>query len=171
MLILPIHFDANEWFVLIVLTPLILAFFFFRKVLPTAVTIAVLLYFSSIGKWVDYVLGIKYRLYLALDTYQQDLFDWLCLGVAYPLMGYFYIYFMIRWKLQGTIAAIYIVAWAIFVYASEWTSSFFKVFVYNGWRLSYSFIVYLAVLTIAFYYVKVILRYYDKFVEEKFIKS
>lgn len=72
MLLLPIHFDENEWFVIIALIALTIGLIVFRKVLPSAVTVAILVYFASIGKWTDYVIGIKFKQYLALDTFKQD---------------------------------------------------------------------------------------------------
>jgi len=162
LLILPIQFDANEWFVLIVLIFLLSAFIFLPKILPHSITIALLLFFAAIGKWTDYVLGIKYQLYIGIDTYQQELFDWLCLGVAYPLFGYFYVYFMMKWKLKGVIVAPYILVWAALIWFLEWVSTLFKVFTYNEWRLTYSFFVYLTLLITAFFYVKVIFRFYSE---------
>lgn len=166
MLLFPIHFDKNEWFVLAALLPLVLGFIVFRKVLPPGITVAVLVYFAAIGKWTDYVIGIKFQQYLTLDTFKQDLFDWLCLGIAYPLIGYFYVYILVRWKLKGILTVVYIFACSILLVFSEWMASIFKVFVYIGWNLTYSFVVYLLVLTLGFFYLKVIQRYYCFFIQK-----
>ncbi|AZV42850.1 hypothetical protein [Peribacillus asahii] len=166
MLLLPIHFDENEWFVLIALLPLILGFIVFRKVLPSGITVAVLLYFASIGKWTDYVIGIKFQQYLALDTFKQDLFDWLCLGIAYPLFGYFFVYILVRRELKGIFVSFYILVWSVILVFSEWVASLFNVFVYMEWNLMYSFVVYLLVLTLGFFYLKVIQRCYCFFIQK-----
>ncbi|MFS0674513.1 hypothetical protein [Ornithinibacillus sp. 179-J 7C1 HS] len=166
MLLLPVHFDENEWFVIIVLISLIIGFIVFRIVLPSVITVAILIYFASIGKWTDYVIGIKFKQYLALDTFKQDLYDWLCLGIAYPLVGYFFVYFMVRWKLKGIFTVIYILVWSIMLAFSEWVASLFHVFIYIGWNLMYSFIVYLSVLTLCFCYLKFIQRLYYELIEK-----
>lgn len=166
MLLLPVHFDENEWFVIIVLISLIIGFIVFRIVLPSVITVAILIYFASIGKWTDYVIGIKFKQYLAFDTFKQDLYDWLCLGIAYSLVGYFFVYFMVRWKLKGIFTVIYILVLSIMLAFSEWVASLFHVFIYIGWNLMYSFIVYLSVLTLCFFYLKFIQRLYYELIEK-----
>jgi hypothetical protein len=165
MLILPIEFDENEWFVIIVIVLLVSLFIFTRKILPFAMIVAILVYFATIGKWTDYVIGIKLQRYLALDTFKQDLFDWLSLEIAYPLVGYFFVYFLIRWKIKGIITLLYIVVWSILLTFSEWISSLFHVFIYFRWNLIYSFVIYFFVLSLGFLYLKLIQRLYDSYIK------
>lgn len=160
MLLLPIHFDENEWFVIMALFLLTLGLIIFRNVLSSAVIVAVLIYFATIGKWTDYVVGIKFQHYLALDTFKQDLFDWLCLEIAYPLIGYFFVNFLASWKLKGMFTILYIFLWSILLVFSEWIASLFNVFIYIRWNLLYSFVVYFSVLSLCILYLKLIQRVY-----------
>ena len=49
--------------------------------------------------------------------------------------------------------AVYIVIWSTFGTAFEWLSSYFKVFIYKGWKPTYSFTFYLFIqsLTLLFF--------------------
>lgn len=143
MLRMPVTFDSNEWFVLLAVIITVAGALFFRRVMPFPVALACFLFVSSVGKWTDHVIGMHYDLYDALDTKGHDLFDALCLSIAYPLLGYFFIYFLIRWKVKGWSLCGYILCWSAMITFFEWVSSLFQVFVYRGWNLALSFLVYL----------------------------
>lgn len=153
MLRLPITFDWNEWFVLATVILTVAGAVSFRKMMPFSVAAACFLFGGSVGKWTDYVTGMHYNLYDAMDTKGHDLFDALCLSITYPLLGYFFIYFLIRLNVKGLNVTWYILFWSVTITFFEWVSSLFNVFRYIRWNLALSFLVYLVffVALFAFY--------------------
>lgn len=142
---LPNSFDINEWFVLISMFIAFSVLHLLPKRFPLSISILIMLYSSTIARFADHILAMpRIDLYDIMNSPYYDLFD-IFTYVLIGLAGYFFVYFYDRLRIKGYWIAVYIVIWSVFGTAYEWLSSYFKVFIYKGWKPTYSFSVYLLV--------------------------
>ncbi|TVY07123.1 hypothetical protein FPZ49_25365 [Paenibacillus cremeus] len=85
-----------------------------------------------------------------IDLYDTNIYPWLTLSELptwgmYPISGYLFIYFYDKWKINGLGIPFYVFGWTLLGTAFEALSTAFGVFIYKGWSLKYSFLVYLIV--------------------------
>jgi hypothetical protein len=143
----PVRFDVNEWFI-IVISILVWSIIFRlpRRFSPTAI-LTVCLFNLFLGQMTDFILGkppLDYYYYNDIAGY--EIFDLILYVFPYTAFAYLidYIYHWRRfrgWRLVG-----YVLAGALVTTGIEWVSvRYFHVFTYTGWRLSYSFAVYILV--------------------------
>jgi hypothetical protein len=143
---LPEKFDANEIF--IILSTIITLFLVYK--LPrrlSAVTIVIIWTFNVfLALLADITISIKpYNFYFTIDHYTHELFDVILHFVTYPTLPYFVVNFYQYQKPKGLKGLLYIIFWAGVAISIEWISVKFHVFTYTGWKLYFSFFVYIVV--------------------------
>lgn len=159
---LPKSFDQNEWFIIISFTLSVLVFILLPKRIPITITVLLLIFSSVVARLFDHLLaGPTLDLYDLNDTGKFELFD-LFTYLLYSPFGYFFIYFYEKWELRGYQLFIYIVTCTTTATAYEWVNHYFNVFNYKGWKISYSFTVYLAIQPIMLLFYEIIKKEYQK---------
>ena len=150
---LPVSFDQNEWFVLISFVISFAFVFILPRRFSLSLIILMFLFAAVVARLCDHLLaGPNSNLYSLMDTGTYDLFDMLTYFLYMPF-AYFFIYFYDKWKIRGYYILLYVVGSVFAGTIYEWITTYFDVFNYHGWKVYYSFTVYLAVqpLTILFY--------------------
>lgn len=139
-------FDENEWFIIISLVLVLTIARLLQKQFSTMVVVFVMLFNVFLGQTVDYILAVPpYDLYDINDQKQYEIFDGILYFLLYPPTAYIVIYFYDKWRITGIFVFAYIIAWALITTGLEWIATVFQVFKYNGWKLIFSFPVYIAV--------------------------
>jgi len=162
MLILPKHFDENEWFIiLIILLSTIL--FKLPKRFPASITILILLLSVAIPKIIDHSIAAisPYDFYRLNDSEKFEVFD-LMLDGAYLPFGYLCIYFYDIFLPKGFQIVLYILVWSVFAVSFEFICTNLHVFTYHGWQLIYSFPTYITVISLFLSFYACIHYYYKK---------
>lgn len=161
-MILPVRFDQNEWFLLITLLVCLLIFFWLPTRFPRSITISIVVMTIFVGQLVDIILSLEpLDFYDINDTSQFDLFDFLAL-IIYGCFGYFLAYLYDLFRPQSLILWLYITLWALVSTGYEWISIQFGVFHYKGWQVMYSFIFYLAVISVMLLYFRFLQKEHAK---------
>jgi hypothetical protein len=140
---LPVQFDQNEWFVIIALIISYSIIIYLPKKIPFSIFVLISVYALVIARMYDHMIAsptVDY--YDIMDTTKYDLFD-LLLYLLYPPFGYLFIYFYERWGIKGYLTLLYILIWSLLGMGFEYLASYFQVFQYKGWKIFYSFTVYL----------------------------
>lgn len=159
---LPVKFDLNEWFILIMLALGYSIMFKLPPRFPRSIVILVLLLSICIVKIVDVVwMQPPYDLYDVNDTPYYELFDFFT-WFLYPPFAYFCVYFYDRQQLRGLSIGLYIVASAIFSTGLEGLAVLCHVYTYKGWKFFYSFPVYIAVITLTLAFFQFVKSYFMK---------
>ncbi|NPV91641.1 MAG: hypothetical protein HPY50_12795 [Firmicutes bacterium] len=161
----PVRFDANEWFIIATGILFWLAVFWLPRRFSLTTILTICLFNLFLGQMTDFIIGkppLDYYYYN--DTIKYEYFDLLLYLVPYPAFGYFinYIYHWLGyrgWRLAG-----YILAGALVTTGMEWISvRFFHVFTYTGWRLLYSFLVYILVFVLNLMVFRFARQYTEKY--------
>lgn len=140
----PVHFDSNEWFIII--TALLVTVIFLslprRFSFTQIVVIFVLnLFFGMVGD--DILAGPPYNFYDVMDS---PLFEWndlLTYFFQYPMTMYFFLYFYDKWQPQKLPLLGYVIGWIMMTIVWERIAALFHVFTYNHWGILDSFVVYI----------------------------
>ncbi|RAN85258.1 hypothetical protein B5P41_34590, partial [Bacillus sp. SRB_28] len=112
------------------------------------VTLIMLLFSMTYAQVIDHILaGKSSDLYDINDIEKYEWFD-LITWFLYPPFGYTFVYYYDKWAIRGVRVFWYILLWAFISMGEEVLSLKFNIFAYNGWKLSYSFPVYLITLSI-----------------------
>lgn len=142
----PLHFDLNEWFVILALVLMILIVCILPKRFSPVVTTFILVFNVYMGQTIDLLIGAPpYDQYDMLDRDKYEIVDGILYLFNYPLIAYVALTLYGQWKVKGLGRFFYIGAWALITMSAEWVADLAHVFTYKGWRLAYSFIVYLGV--------------------------
>jgi hypothetical protein len=146
---LPEKFDENELFIIfstIVTWSLILMLT--RRM--SAVTVTIIWTFNVfLALLADITITVKpYELYFTIDHKTHELFDVVLHFVTYPALPYFVVNSYQHYKPKGLKLLSFVVFWGGVAIALEWTSVQFNVFTYTGWKLYFSFLVYLIVFAV-----------------------
>lgn len=151
---LPKSFDGNEWFIIIAITLSYSLILWLPKRFPLGLTILLLLFGSTIARIYDHLLSSPdLNLYHIMDSSKYELFDVISYFLYAPF-SYLYVYLYERLNVRGLWILLYIVISSIIGTLFEGVNALFHVFNYHGWKLTYSFSVYLFVqaLTLLFYH-------------------
>lgn len=146
--------EINDWFILC--SNLFNLFILYKlpKKFPASITILILLFGVAIAKIANFIFGIPpYNLYeIDSATDRLDLID-LLLTAVYAPFSYYFLYIYDNWKFKGVSLFFYIFIVAMFAVGFEYLAVLADVFEYRGWKLYYSFPVYLISLslTVLFY--------------------
>lgn len=145
---LPENFDQNEWFVLISLLISYAVVFFLPKRFPVSIAVIIMLFALNVARLFDHLLSTPHlELYTMMDTGKYELFD-LLLYLLYPPFAYLFVYLFDRLRVRGYWIVFYLVVSSGFGTFFEWINVKFHVFQYFGWKLPYSFTVYLVTQTL-----------------------
>lgn len=158
----PEKFDVNEWFILGALLGSLLVFLLLPKRLPKPITPLIVLVSISFPSILDHSLAVNpHNLYNLNDRKDYEIFD-LILYLVYPAFGYLYVYLLnlLQWKRLKLVA--YLLIWTLFSVVFEMTLTKIHVFVLTGWKHVYSLPVYIAVLTLTYYFFIFIMNYQTK---------
>jgi len=145
---LPKHFDENEWTIIV---GIFLSTLLWRlpKKIPTEITILIVLFSMAVPKIMDHLIAsVSPNLYQITDSEKYELFD-LLLDIVYIPFGYLCIYVYEIWKPKKLKLVFYIFLWSVLAVCFEFVMVKVHVFTYRGWRLAYSFPIYITVITIA----------------------
>lgn len=143
---LPKHFDENEW---TIIAGIFLSILLWRlpKKIPTEITILIILFSMAVPKIMDHLIAsVSPNLYQITDSEKYELFD-LLLDIVYIPFGYLCIYVFEIWKPKKLKLVFYIFIWSIFSVCFEFVMVKVHVFTYRGWKLAYSFPIYIMVIT------------------------
>ncbi|MBT2215724.1 hypothetical protein KK120_07805 [Virgibacillus dakarensis] len=143
MISLPIAFDENEVYIIIWLILSFCLFFLLPKRFPLSITIVMMLLGVVIAKLFDHLLSSpELNFYNLMDTGKYELFDIISYCLYAPF-AYFFIYFFDKLHIRGLGIFLYILVWSWIGIMFEGISVIFHFFNYHGWKLTYSFGVYL----------------------------
>ncbi|WP_040203725.1 hypothetical protein [Neobacillus jeddahensis] len=149
MLVLPDKFDSNEWFIIL---SIIVAYSFILilpKRFPLSITLILLIFNMTYAQVVDHILaGVSVDLYDINDVEKYEWFDWIT-WFLYPPFGYLFAYFYDKWSVRGVRVFWYIILWVFIAMGQEMLCLWFNIFTYDGWKIPYSFPVY--ILTLCLY--------------------
>ncbi|MCY9661518.1 hypothetical protein P5G65_20475 [Paenibacillus chondroitinus] len=138
------HFNANEWFVIAMIVLGLLAVVILPKKFTPVQTLFTLLIGIVFGLIFDHTIGLPpFDLYDVGDDSKYHCFDIFSYAMYAPF-GYLFIY-LYKWLgLKGYYIIPYIIIWSLLSVGIEWLSSLLGVFHYkNGYRLMFSFPIYL----------------------------
>lgn len=142
----PSNFDHNEWFILVSMILLLIAFIKMPKSMPKDLTLSIFLFFAVIGLNADVLMAASYPFdfYTITDSPKLEIFDVLVYIVNYSIYGYFFAWILSKWKMGAGVFGLFIICWSGLTTLIEWTSVKFRVFTYiNGWTTAYSSLCYL----------------------------
>lgn len=144
-----IKWDGNEAFILgLIILLVALQWYLIRKLpLPQTVSIWVLNYY--LVKLADLTIGVPPLDFY--DTMDQPKYEWSDISThffVYPILGFIFIYAYQRWRLRGIPLAAYVLLWTGISVVFEWCAVYAQIFHYTGWKLWWSFFVYLTVFLI-----------------------
>jgi hypothetical protein len=164
---LPVKFDQNEWFIIVSIIIAYSITFFLPRRFPSGITVLIMLFGPTVARLFDHFLASpKLDLYTLTDTTKYDLFD-LITYFLYAPFSYFFVYIYDRLKVKGYWTILYILLCTSFGTIYEWISTLFHVFKYNGWKLNYSFTVYLLTQCFALLFYHLVKRNYYLLSKEK----
>jgi hypothetical protein len=167
MMPLPQKFDANEWFLIIWLIISYVVALSLPKRFPSSLTLLYMLYGPIAARISDHVLSSpKYDLYTLMDTEKYELFDAITYFLYAPF-SYIFIYLFDRWGIRGYWILLYILISTSLGTMFEWLNEYFHVFTYKGWKLMYSFTVYLIVQCIILLFYQLVKRSYQSSTNQK----
>ncbi|HEY0826874.1 MAG TPA: hypothetical protein VGE40_02170 [Bacilli bacterium] len=145
---LPKNFDYNEWMIIISLIATYTFAFRLPKRFPQTITILIVLFSFSLEKSTDLILEYPpYTLYYLNDSTLFELSDFFTCFL-YPVFGYILLHYYDKWNIRGISNFFFILAGSIFGTLFEWITVLAHVFEYTGWKLEYSFTVYLLVISL-----------------------
>jgi hypothetical protein len=149
---------ANEWFILSINVINLIVFFKLPKKFPVSITILIFLFGLTMAKTANFIFGIPpYNLYEINNTTDElDLID-LLLSAIYPPFSYYFLYIYTNWKFKGISLFLYIVIAAVLSVGFEYVAILANVFQYKGWKLFYSFPVYLISLSLALLFFRLLI--------------
>jgi hypothetical protein len=143
MMPLPQKFDQNEWFLLIGIILSYTIIFLLPKRFPLSLSVLMMLFGATVARLSDHLLASpRLDLYNLMDTRKFDLFD-LITYFYYAPFSYLFVYVYSRLQIKGFWVLGYIIIWSLVGTIFEWINKEFHVFSFHGWKLPYSFTVYL----------------------------
>lgn len=155
---LPIHFDANEIFLIIMIS---IGFFIIYKLpnkLPVSIGILMILWTIAVARISDHLLasialGAHLDFYDVMDSHKFEFFD-LPAYMLYGTYAYILIYIYKRLNLKSQFIPLFVLFMSLASALFEYLTIIFKIYHYKNWSLLYSLSVYLFVhpITLLFYH-------------------
>ncbi|WP_067619061.1 hypothetical protein [Alicyclobacillus acidiphilus] len=159
MLPLPRRFDGNEWFILGTIALGFVCVVLLPKRYPNAVATLVVLFCVSIAVILDHTIATPpLNMYNLNDQQKYELMD-VVTYFMYSPYALISVYLYDRLNPRGIFFVAYIVGWSAFAVCFEWLAVIFHVFTYTGWRLLYSFSVYLIATPLQLLFFRYTMRY------------
>lgn len=129
--------------------------------LTISLTVLVCLFAIFIASLFDHLLATSITdYYNIMDSGKYEFFDYL-LYLLYAPFAYLFVYLYEEWNLKGYGILLYILVWSIVGTIFEWISHLFYVFNYKGWKIGYSFTVYLIIQPLTLLYFKFLKNNYS----------
>lgn len=146
------YFNSNELFIIFVLAIGNLLVWKLPKKFPTKESLIYFMYLIFVGTIFDHTISIQpFDYYDVNDKSAYQLMDFLSY-ITYGPFGYFFIYCYDYFKIEKRYNTIYIFLWTIVALVTEYLAQVLGVFHYkNGYKIDYSFPIYLLVLTSCLY--------------------
>lgn len=147
-------FDKNEITILILLTLAYTLFFILPFKFKREITWLLMLLGFTIGVFFDFTIGGGLIDFFTLnDTNHYELFD-LCYYLIFAPFSYFFIYFYDMFNIHKKTFIFYILLWVIVGVSMQWVFTKLGIVEFqNGYRISFSFAVFLTTQTFtALYY-------------------
>jgi len=143
---LPEHFNSNEWFTIV---SIVLAMGV-ALALPkrfSLVEITVYTVFTVyLSQTIDSLIAVEpFDFYDVNDTPKLEWFDIAIYYFCYPPTTYLYLYFYDKWRVRGWKRVGYVLGYSLLSMLLEGVADLFGVYTYKGWKLYYSFFVYVGV--------------------------
>ncbi|MDQ6418502.1 hypothetical protein RB620_03535 [Paenibacillus sp. LHD-117] len=144
------RFNANEWFVIGMLTLVIILLAVLPRRFPVKWAAVFTLYGAFSGLYLDHTLAVEPLDYYDVnDNSSFELLDFLTY-VIYGPFSYLLAYLHDRWKIKPSRDPLYVLCWALLSVGVEWFAMKIGVFHYkNGYNLYYSFPIYLLVISLS----------------------
>jgi hypothetical protein len=140
---MPVHFDENEWFILVTAMLEFTVVLMLPRRFPTTQIVILFVLNFFLGVVGDEILaGPPYNFYDIMDSPLLEWSDLITYLVHYPLTMYLFIYFYDKWRPRKLRLIGYMIGSVLSTIAIERVSSLFHVFSYNDWTMFDSFIVY-----------------------------
>lgn len=147
----------NEVFIIILAIILFIIIIKLPRIFPTSITILLFLVGAATASFYDIVISeVPYDFYDVFDNPNYEPMITL-LYIVFGSFAYIFIYFYEKLHLKNFYIMLYILGCSLFAVIFEGVMEYFNVFTYKGWKLFFSFPVYLSVQwqTILFYnYIK-----------------
>jgi hypothetical protein len=119
-------------------------YFMVRKHFPPVVTIVIWVYMIAFVETIDYgVAFTPFRIYYCGDNITYEPSGTVLHFLVFPPFSFFFLYFYDKWRLRGLRLVLYMLIWSGFAIGLEWIFVINGVFTYTGWKLPYSFPVYI----------------------------
>lgn len=143
------RFNSNEWFVIAGLSIGILLVILLPRRFPIKTSIVFFMCGVFFGFFFDHTLSvIPVSFYDVNDSSRFQLIDFISYFMYGPV-SYLFFYVYDRLRIKPTFGPLYILCWSLIAVGMEWMAVAFRVFHYqNGYRLAYSFPIYLVVQSI-----------------------
>ncbi|WP_191557127.1 hypothetical protein [Metabacillus idriensis] len=140
------------------------------KKFPAAVTILIFTFSAFIGLTADHILAIPpYDIYDVNDSPKFEVWDFIYYSM-YGFFGYFFLYLYQQWRIRGIITIGYIIIWSVFSVFYEWIAVLVGIFDFSkGYKIQYSFPVYLFIQTFFIIFFHFVTKEYDKLKEKSSI--
>lgn len=157
----PIHFDANEWFILVISVASWGIFLLLPNRLSYVTLFIIWLFNGLLAFTADFSIGVKpFDLYDFGDRPEFEWFDIILYLFTYPPSQFFMLYFYSRWRPTGWYLFGYLLLFSLTTVGLEAISTYcFHVFTYKGWKLHYSAPIYLIIYTLNLLVFRFIQRY------------
>jgi hypothetical protein len=136
-------FDWNEMFM--ILTTIIASLFAFiiRKHFQKIVLFLVWIFTVAFVETLDYSLaGSPFRVYYCADNTTYEPATAIIHLFLYPAFSVIFLFYYDKWNIHGKKLIIYILFWDVFSIFFEWIYVLNGVFIYTGWKLYYSILIY-----------------------------
>ncbi|WP_123041573.1 hypothetical protein [Cohnella candidum] len=141
-------FGRNDWFVIAAVLLFVSIALLLPRKLPGSTSCLSVMFAVAISSVLDNCTGyLAFDYYDIMDGPELTVMDYM-VYLLYAPFGYLYIYFYEAWRLSGWKTVLYILLCSVGAVGFEWLCDLFDVFRYNdGYRIGYSFVIYLFVQT------------------------
>ncbi|MBL0388244.1 hypothetical protein JJB07_16645 [Tumebacillus sp. ITR2] len=147
--------DANENFVLVSSIVLILMQAFLIKKMPVPLIVLIWVFNYFLVQLADMVIAVPpLNLYDIMDSPKFEWSDFFTHLFIYPTIGFLFVYLYQKWEPHDLQIAVYVVFWSLLSVLYEWLAVKFGVFHYSGWKLWWSFFVYIVVFVLNLLFVR-----------------
>ncbi|UOR13358.1 hypothetical protein [Halobacillus amylolyticus] len=150
-------FDKNELFILIMNIIAYSVFFLLPKKFTREITAFLLSWGFTIGILFDFTIGGGLIDYYKLNDSNQYGVNDLFYYFTFAPFGYFFIYFYESFKINPRTLILYVLVWSLFGVGLQWIFTLVDIVTFkNGYKLVYSFPVFIITQTMTVYYYQLV---------------
>ncbi|MDQ0860445.1 hypothetical protein [Bacillus sp. V2I10] len=160
----------NELYIVITLFTALWISVKLPKIFPPAITLLIFTFSAFIALTADHILDLPpYDIYDVNDSPEFEVWDFIYYSM-YGFFGSFFLYLYQQWRIRGMITIVYIILWSMFSVFYEWVAVLVGIFDFSkGYKMEYSFPVYLFIQTFFIIFFHFVLKEYDKLKEKSSI--